>query len=247
MKNPLGFAATAVLLAGLPSAKSWAASELASGAGAMRIELSPQVGSGRLSSGESVRHTTGYGVSLSRDLSFPWLRETGLRVSPKIELANLVVSAQSTRSGTKSVLTYDNRMITGGITLSRETKLPFPGLEFPYASLSAGRAFSKVTVDESASRTFRQSLYSGISGTYWSGEIGSWIPLKPDFGVSLALVGSSYKADQSQASGTFQGEVLAPDESLSLVSGSQDGASSGLAPTLTIDTYSAKVGVFFQF
>jgi hypothetical protein len=60
-------------------------------------------------------------------------------------------------------------------------------------------------------------------------------------------VGSSYIADQSQASGTFQGEVLAPDDSLSLVSGSQDGSSAGLAKTLTIDTYSAKVGVFFQF
>jgi hypothetical protein len=164
-----------------------------------------------------------------------------------MELSNLVVSAQISKDGTKNVLTYDNRIISGGITLSREARLPIPGLQYPYISLSGGRAFSKVTRDESASRTFRQSLFSGISGIQWSGEIGSWIPLKPDFGLSLALIGSSYQADQSRASGTFQGEVLAADDSLSLVTGSQDGPSSGLASTLTIDTYSAKVGVFFQF
>jgi hypothetical protein len=247
MKKLLGLGPAVFFLLAQPAGQIWAATEIGPSKAAFRVELSPQVGSGRLSSGESVRHTTGYGVSISHDMTWSWLRDVGIKVSPKAELTNSVLSALRSRSDTKSVLTYDNRMISGGVTVSPVTKLPIPGFEFPYASLAAGRGFSKVTIDESASRTFRQSLYSGISGTFWSGEIGSWIPLKPDFGLSLALVGSSYIADQSQASGTFQGEVLAPDDSLSLVSGSQDGSSAGLAKTLTIDTYSAKVGVFFQF
>jgi hypothetical protein len=247
MKKLLGVGLAAFFFLAQPMADVWAAAEITPSQTTFRVELSPQVGSGRLSSGEAVRHTTGYGVSISHDLTWSWLREAGIKLSPKAEVTNSVLSAQRSRNETKSVLTYDNRIISGGLTISPLVKAPIPGLEFPYASLAIGRGFSKVTIDESASRTFRQSLYAGISGTFWSAEIGSWIPLKPDFGLSLGLVGSSYTADQSRASGTFQGEVLAPDESMSLVSGSQDGSSSGLAKTLTIDTYSAKVGVFFQF
>lgn len=212
-----------------------------------RLELSPQVGSGSLSSGEAVRHATGYGLGMSVPLDLPWLSQFGVVFSPRIDLSNVVVSAEKSREMVKSVLTYDNRILTGGFTVSRASLAPSRIGDGLYASAGAGRAFTKLTADESAPRTFKQSLYGGISGSYLTGEVGTWIALKEDFGLSLAVVGSTYQADQSRAKGTFEGEELAPDDSLFLVTGSNDGASSGLPARIRMTTYTAKLGLLFQF
>jgi hypothetical protein len=213
----------------------------------LRVELNPQVGTGTMSSGAKVRHATGYGLALTKPLQNPWLASKGLALSPKIEISSLVVSAQEASPNLKRVSTYDHRIISGGLILSRNVLVhtqPWDGI---YASASYGRGFSKLTLDESAPRTFKQSSFSGISGTQWSGELGTWIPLKVDFGLSVALVGSTYKADQTKATGTFEGEELAADDSLYLVSGSRNGTAAGLDPQVSMTTYAAKVGVVLDF
>lgn len=213
----------------------------------LRLELNPQVGTGSMTSGDRIRHITGYGVAITKPWNFPWLTHKGLRLSPKIALENNIVNAQNTADGTKRISTYDNRVLSLGMTLGRFRESftqPWDGL---FVTAQVGRGLSKLTLDESTRRTFRQSQFSGITGTQWAFEVGSYFPLKEDFGISAAFVASKYRAEAQRARGTFEGEELAEDESLSLVSGFNTAQEAGLSPQVDINSYGAKLGIVFDF
>jgi hypothetical protein len=214
---------------------------------AFRIELSPQVGAGSMTSGERVRHTSGYGLTIGKPWQTSWLARERLQVVPKIEFLSLIINSQGDAGDVKRISTYDHRIIAVGVSLNRQVDHFNRFWDGLFLGFSYGKGFSKLTINESTARTFRQSQFSGISGTHIAAEVGTFLPLKQDFGLSFGLFTNHFQAQQSGAKGTFQGEELGSDDSLSLVSGTNTAEGAGLKAKVGMSSYGAKLGIVFDF
>lgn len=207
-----------------------------------QIGFGPHVGGGVLSNGATVRHTSGYSLAVERHWA---LGTSGLSIGPRFEIANTFVSSRAKDGGTKSVATYDNRFVAAGLTLSQSVGNDRTFAQGAYLSAVAGRGYSKLQVDESTARTFKQNLFGQIAGNYAAAEVGSWVPLKGDFGLNIAIMTTQYQADQSGATGTFEGDEIGPNGELSLTEGAH--STGTLDSRLTMRTVAAKIGLALGF
>lgn len=206
-----------------------------------QVGFGPFVGGGNASAGTTLRHTNGYMLSVERT----WELSPGLSLGPRFEFTNAFQSTKSDEDGFSRIGTYDTRIFAAGVSLA---KLVGVGAQAPaiYGTIVGGRGYSKLVVDESSASASRESLYSNIDGNYFGAETGAWIPLRGSFGINLALLGNVYDADQSQATGTYEGEELV-NGSLSLTQGSRRAGDGSLPDRVTLRSLSAKVALAFGF
>lgn len=209
----------------------------------VQVGFGPFVGGGDISTAARVRHTSGYELSVERNFQIL----PGLAIGPRIELANAFVNVKSSSPGEKDIGTYDNRIVAAGFNLSQAVGNDGTLAQGLYLTGVAGKAFSKLTVDHSTDKTYKQSLYGNINGRYFGGELGAWIPLKGNFGVNLAFLSNIYYADQSAAPGTYDGDEVDSQGNLSLVQGQHEKDDGSLAPNVVMKTYAAKVGLSLGF
>jgi len=208
-----------------------------------QLGFGPFVGKGSISTGAQVRTATGYDLSIARN----WELTDGLYLGPRFEVANSFVNAKSMHEGTSSIATYDNRIFAAGFKLSHKVGTPTSFAQGAYFSAVAGRGYSKLSIDQSSDKLFDQSLYGNISGNYFGAEIGTWIPLKGRFGLDIAMLGSLYQADQSEAPGTSAGNVIGQDGALELTASRHVPGDGSLSNQVSIRTYAAKVGLSMGF
>ena len=210
-----------------------------------QVDFGPWVGSGSMSGGAKVTSTSGYSLAVARGFK---VTDGGLTIGPRVEFSNGFLSAHSgADNGHGLTSTYDNRIFAGGVTISHPLGNAGTFAQGLYLNAMAGKAYSKLTVDDSADRTYLQNLYGNINGNYFAGELGAWIPIKGNFGVNLAFLASSYAADQAGRTGTYDGNKLNPDGSLALTTGAYGKGGGTLPDRVTLRTYAAKVGVALGF
>lgn len=209
-----------------------------------QIGFGPYFGGGSMSSGAKVSGTSGYTLSAARSFA---LAGSGLMLGPRIEVADGFLSAKANADGHGLTSTYDNRIFAGGFTLSHALGNDHTFAQGIYVNAMAGKAYSKLSVDDATDRTYAQSLYGNINGNYYAGEIGAWVPLHGSFGINLAFLGSTYAADQAARTGTYAGNQLNPDGSLALVSGAYPKGNGNIPDRVTLKTYAAKLGVAMGF
>ncbi len=208
-----------------------------------QLGFGPFAGSGDISTGAKVRNTSGYALTLERN----WPITGGLSLGPRFEFANAFVTARDSDGGDKTVSTYDNRIVAAGLTLSQNVGNDHTFAQGVYVSAVAGKGYSKLSIDQSSDKTYKQSLRGNISGTYFGGEIGSWIPLKGSFGLNIAMLTSLYEADQSKSPGTFEGDQIGPEGNLELTKGKYDENDGTLEKKVNMRTFAAKVGLSLGF
>lgn len=209
----------------------------------LQVGLGPFVGGGTMSTGARVRHTSGYQVLLQR--SFPL--GYGFALGPRLEVSNALVNARADADGLTRISTYDNRIFAAGLRLSHPVGNAGTLAQEAYLAAVAGRGFSKLAVDESADENFRQSLYSGITGNYFGGELGALLPVRGNFGIELALMSSVYAAEQAGIGGTWKSDGVNPDGSYGLTEGTYDADDSGLTRRVVMRTVAVKVGLALGF
>lgn len=220
------------------------ASPAAFGATDTQVGFGPFVGGGRISTGGDVRHTSGYALSVERR----WNLGAGLDIGPRLEVANAFVNTkEDLEGGEKRIATYDTRIVAAGITLRGAVGNSGTLAQAVYLSALAGRGYSKLTLDQSTDRTYMQNLYGKITGDYFSGELGASIPLKGDFGISLAFLGSLYRANQKDAPYSYQGDSVDADGNLSLVEGSGTPGDGSLDERAVIRTGAVKLALSLGF
>jgi hypothetical protein len=210
------------------------------------LNFGPYVGGGDISDGATVRHTSGYTLAVERNWA---VGTSGLSVGPRIEVSNGFVNTRNkdAASGVTSVATYDNRIFAAGVRVSQNVGAPHTFAQGIYLTAVAGKAYSKLAIDDTGADSFIQRSYGNISGNFFGSELGGWIPLKDNFGINLAVLGSSYRANQSDATGSFEGEVQ-NDNGLSLTSGSYDGtADNKLADSVVMKTVAGRIGLSLGF
>lgn len=210
------------------------------------LNFGPFVGGGDISDGASVRHTSGYTLAVERNWT---IGSGGLSVGPRIEASNGFVSTRSKddTTGVTSVATYDNRIFAAGVRVSQSVGAPHTFAQGIYMTAVAGKAYSKLAVDDTGANMYKQRTYGNISGNYFGSELGGWIPLRENFGINLAVMANTYRADQSKVTGSFEGEI--PDEGgLTLTRGSYDGTSaSELDDSVVMKTLAGRIGLSLGF
>lgn len=206
------------------------------------LAFGPFVGGGSISNGSSVKNVNGYALSLERR----WMLTPSVGLGPVFEVANAFVATKERSADAKINGTYDNRFVSAGFRLSHAVGNDHTFAQALYFTGLAGRGFSKLSITDSAAESTRQSDFGHIRGNFFAGELGAFVPLKGSFGLNLAVNASQYRADQSQATGTFAGDQLV-DGNLSLTQGSYDAANNQLDRTVTMRSMAGKIGVSLGF
>lgn len=209
------------------------------------VAFGPFVGGGRTDAGGRVRHASGYSLAVERPIA---LSSGGFSIGPRLELGNSFINTKDKGPATTTVSTYDSRLIGAGIVASQKVGTPTALAQRVYLAATAGRGYSKISLDESSETVYRQSELENISGTWMQSELGAFMPLKGSLGVSLALIGSRLALDQSAARGTFRGDEVGEGGSLTLVSGSIDNErEKKLAEKAAFDTLALRLGLSIGF
>lgn len=208
-----------------------------------QLGFGPYVGGGDISTGAKVRSTSGYALSIERN----WALSDKIALGPRFEFANAFVNTRQADGDTKTIATYDNRIIAAGFRLSRNVGNDHTFAQGVYLTGVAGKGYSKLSLDESTERSYRQSLRGNISGNYFGGELGSWVPLKGSFGINVAALGSIYEADQSKSPGTYEGDEVGPEGNLQLTKGEYEQDDGTLDERVVMKTFALKVGLSLGF
>lgn len=208
-----------------------------------QVGFGPYVGGGDISTGAKVRTTSGYALSIERN----WALGANVALGPRFEFANAFVNTKKQDDDSKTIATYDNRIIAAGFRLSRNVGNDHTFAQGVYLTGVAGKGYSKLSIDESTERSYRQSLRGNISGNYFGGELGSWVPLKGNFGINLAALGSIYEADQSKSPGTYEGDEIGPEGNLQLTRGNYEEDDGTLDDRVVMKTFALKVGLSLGF
>lgn len=208
-----------------------------------QLGFGPYVGGGDISTGAKVRTTSGYALSIERN----WALSDNVALGPRFEFSNGFVNTRQQDDDGKTIATYDNRVIAAGFRLSRNVGNDHTFAQGVYLTGVAGKGYSKLSVDESTETSYRQSLHGNISGNYFGGEVGSWVPLKGSFGVNIAALGSIYEADQSQSPGTYEGDEIGPEGNLQLTRGEYAEDDGTLDDRVVMKTFAVKVGLSLGF
>jgi hypothetical protein len=209
------------------------------------VAFGPFVGGGRTDAGSRVRHASGYSLAVERPFA---IGSAGLTIGPRLELGNSFINTKDKVAAVTAVSTYDTRLLGAGVTLSQKVGTPTSLAQKVYLAATAGKGYSKITLDETSETAYRQSELENMSGNWFQGELGTFMPLKGALGVSLALIGSRLEIDQSAAHGTFRGDEVQEDGSLALVSGSVDNErEKKLAEKASFDTLALRLGLSIGF
>lgn len=219
-----------------------AAPSLAAPASDYEVNFGPFVGSGSLSTGAKVQHVSGYALSVERH----WQLAERVSLGPILEVSNALVNLRAKDGDETTLGTYDNRIFAAGFRLQTPVGNQGTLAQALYLSALAGRGFSKLAVDESTTSTFTQKLYGNIQGDYFAGEAGAWLPMKGSFGLNLAFLGSSYRVDQSESTGTFEGDEQR-DGQIYLREGTVTKAERALPSSTVMRSYALKVGLSLGF
>lgn len=206
-----------------------------------QIGFGPHVGGGTVSNEAKVRHTSGYSLSVERN----WQLGESLFIGPRFEVTNSFVNMRAEQAGTTNISTYDNRIVAAGFRVGQAVGNDHTFAQGAYLSAVYGRGYSKLAVDETTERTYLQSLYGNISGDYFGGELGGWVPLKGNFGLNIAVVGSLYRANQAAATGTYQGDQVDDNGQLQLTQGEY--STGELDSRIVMRTLAAKFGLSLGF
>lgn len=209
------------------------------------VAFGPFVGGGRTDAGGRVRHASGYNLAIERPFN---IGSKGLSFGPRLELGNSFINTKDKIAGNSLIATYDSRLLGAGIVVSQTLGTPTSVAQRVYVAASAGKAYSKISIDESNERIYRQSELDNINGSWYQGEIGAFMPLRGNFGVSLALLGNRLTVDQTTARGTFEGDEISDDGSLTLISGNFDNARERkLSAQAAFDTAALRLGLSLGF
>lgn len=206
-----------------------------------QIGFGPHVGGGSASNGDKVRHTSGYSLSVERN----WQLGEQLFIGPRFEVTNTFVNMRGEQGDATNVSTYDNRIVAAGLRVGQSVGNDHTFAQGAYLTAVYGRGYSKLAVDETTDLTYKQSLYGNISGDYFGGELGGWVPLKGNFGLNLALVGSVYRANQEDATGTYEGDGVDENGQLYLTQGQYDAGE--LDSRIVMRTVAVKIGLSLGF
>lgn len=211
----------------------------------IQMNFGPFVGAGTTSSQGRVRSANGYELALSRQWRAAW----GIDVGPRLVLINSFVNARAKEPGMTAVASYDIRMLGAGLGLSRALDSSIPALapKLLFANFEGGRAYAKLTVDQSRDDSFRQNQLTGIDGDWLAVELGTFVPLRSGFGVNFSGIATRQELDQSRAAGTYEGEQQNSDGALALTSGTTSAEGSALAAEARLDIIALKIGLHLKF
>jgi hypothetical protein len=219
-----------------------------------QVGFGPFIGGGRASDGSAVRHTSGYSISLERNFRPAPAAAPKLTLAPRFELMNSFVNTRETVAAGDSAgagdgtynSTYDNRIFAAGFSVGHDVGNAGTFAQGAYLTAMAGKGYTKLSVDESSDTRYRQLLWGGLSGNYFGGEIGAWIPFQGSFGINIAFLGSVYEAKLPDGMITQEGEEVRDGRSVQLT-GSPDRDDLDFAETVYLKTFAAKVGVAVGF
>lgn len=209
------------------------------------LALGPFFGGGFTDSKATMRHNTGYTISLERN----WpLGLAGLHLGPRLEFSNNFINTKQQTGDVKSISIYDNRLIGAGIIVRQSTTSAESWLSRLYASLIVGKAYSKILIDESGTRFFRQSEFERLNGTWLQSEIGGAFPLRGSLALNIGIIANRLLIDQSAAIGRYEGDSIAADGSMSLISGNLDNSQQQiLANRARFDSLALRLGLAIGF
>ena len=206
------------------------------------IDFGPMVGGGSASDGATVRSVSGYLLALERPVHLG----RGISIGPRLEIANTFANTRAATDTGTTLSAYDQRILSLGARLAKrlgqgETA---PSL---FATVVSGRGVSKLTVDESSPRAFRESLYGNIATNHLASEVGGWLPVGPGFSLSVGVLLGRDQLDLRDATGSYQGNGVRSDGSLTLTEGAHGASDGSLASTVTLRAYAMKVGLGLSF
>jgi hypothetical protein len=236
----------AIALASMTTAAPFATIARADTTSDYLVGFGPFIGGGTASNDATVRHASGYGLTLERN----WFVTPKIAIGPRLEVANQFVSTRANAddaSASKVIGTYDNRIFAAGFRLSHAVGNEHTLAQGVYLAGVAGRGYSKLSLDESTQQSYMQSQYGNIAGNYFAGELGGFLPLKGSFGVNLAALGSIYRADQRDAIGTSEGDRVDENGALSLVKTTHAAGDGSLEDRLVFKSWAVKLGMSLGF
>ena len=209
------------------------------------VGFGPFVGGGRTDAGGRVRHASGYNLVIERPFV---LGPLGFSIGPRIELCNSFINTKDKIAGNSLIATYDSRLLGAGIIASKTMGSTMTLAQRLYFAAMTGKAYTKISMDESNDKIYRQSELDNVNGHWFQGELGAFMPLKGSLGVSLALLGNRLTVDQASARGTYEGDAIADDGSLTLISGNVDNArDKKLSDRAAFDTLGLRLGLMIGF
>lgn len=226
------------------SVLSWiAAAPAIFAAGTFDAEVAPFIGGGT-TSGAQVTAVSGASVALGRDFE---LGSAGLRVAPRLEVTNSLIDTKTVRGDTTTLGSYNNTVLAvGGRVSDRFGAFGWVGQRV-YGSLMLGRSFSRLSLDTSSRDASTIADYQDITGTYAAAEVGTLLPLRSGFGLTLAAVSGLYVQNQGRASGSFAENRLNSGGQLALGGGDQSADRALLPGRIVQRTLALKCGLTLVF
>lgn len=158
----------------------------------------PFIGGGTDSSGATVRQVTGYSAAVDR----PFALSDSLSIGPRVEFTNALLNMKQASGNQSMIAAYDNRIFSAGARVGYH---PWSADRELYLTLTAGRAFSKVSIDQKTETTFLQDNFSDIDGNHFESQIGLRTLLAENVSLDFAVLAGLTKLDQSRAHGTAEG------------------------------------------
>jgi hypothetical protein len=207
------------------------------------IGFGPYIGGGSISDSSTVRHTSGYAVSVERN----WEIGKGFTLGPRFEMISGGMSTKISNSDLTSINSYDSSIGALGAKLAFGNGKSHTLIQGAYIVGMVGKGSTDLTINESTERTYNQNRLTDISGDYSSIELGTWIPIKGSFGVNVAMLTSTYMADFRDAKGTRTGDEIDEQGNLFALTSDVDAESSGVGKAATLTSVAVKIGLVLGF
>jgi len=209
-----------------------------------QVTLGPSVGRGLSSDGAEVEQVAGYTIGLEKLIRTSSI----LSVAPRIEATNSIMSTRrSLADGTELNTNYDHRIIAVGATFRRDAGTPRTFAQGVYLSLLAGRSFSRASLEATADTAFESTNLRKINGDWFSGEIGTWIPLRENFGINAGIQSTINYLDQGSASGTLSRRATDGNGGVFSLNRSANAEESGIPDRVVQKTNAIKLGLVLGF
>ncbi len=220
-----------------------AAAPAAFAGGSFDAEVAPFIGGGT-TSGAQVTAVSGASVALGRDFE---IGSGGLRVAPRLEWSNSVIDTKTVHGDTTTLGSYNNMVLAlGGRVSDGFGAFGWAGQRV-YGSLMLGRSLSRLSLDTSSRDASTIANYQDITGTYVAAEVGTLLPLRSGFGLTLAAVSGLYVQNQGRASGSFAENRLTSGGQLALGGGDQSADRALLPGRMVQRTLALKCGLTLFF
>jgi hypothetical protein len=214
----------------------------------INLGFGPFVGRGTASDGMSIRYASGFELTLSKTFHISGLPGPALAIGPQIALGNTLINTRSRGPAgvegdfDKVLSRYDHRTGSVGVRLKLDESYGLWTTPI-YTSLMGGLSFTKLSLDQTTRESFKQVEMRRITGRLLQGEIGTGLNLTESLALQLSWQNTVYRLDQTQATGTFEGEYLGEDSSLGLLEGTYNSQDFGLAKRPTLRISAIKIGL----